>query len=152
MIVLRSRLDLSKNNLTEVDGSLGKIPKLKVALEVLLEIKINSNFSSQELNLVNNPLKDNRLRKLCEQKGTKAVLDYIKAHSGKEGKGKGGGKGGKKGKKSGKQVEVDEEMIDDEVEELSNTLRILSFSEDYPEILVSDLVKEVTKTTKKLVC
>ena len=101
---------------------------------------------------MNNPLKDNRLRKLCEQKGTKAVLDYIKAHSGKEGKGKGGGKGGKKGKKSGKQVEVDEEMIDDEVEELSNTLRILSFSEDYPEILVSDLVKEVTETTKRLVC
>ena len=43
-------------------------------------------------------------------------------------------------------------MIDDEVEELSNTLRILSFSEDYPEILVSDLVKEVTETTKRLVC
>ena len=43
-------------------------------------------------------------------------------------------------------------MIDDEVEELTNTLRILSFSEDYPEILVSDLVKEVTKTMKRLVC
>ena len=116
-------MDLSHNNLKEVDGSLGKIPKLK------------------ELNLVNNPLKDNRLRKLCEQKGTKAVLDYIKAHSGKDGKG--GGKGGKKGKKAGKQVEADAE-IDEEVEELSNTLRILGFSEDFPEILVSDLVKEVT--------
>ena len=121
MILLLCRLDLSHNNLKEVDGSLGKIPKLK------------------ELNLVNNPLKDNRLRKLCEQKGTKAVLDYIKAHSGKEGKGKGGGKGGKKGKK-----EVEE------VEDLSNTLRILSFSEDFPEILVSDLVKEVTGNS--LVC
>ena len=43
-------------------------------------------------------------------------------------------------------------MIDDEVEELTNTLRILSFSEDYPEILVSDLVKEATKTMKRLVC
>ena len=105
------------------------------------------NFPFQELNLVNNPLKDNRLRKLCEQKGTKAVLDYIKAHSGKDGKGKGGGKGGKKGKKAGKQAEVDEE-IDDEVEELNNTLRILSFSEDYPEIMVSDLVKEVTGNRK----
>ena len=131
MILLLYRLDLSHNNLKEVDGSLGKIPKLK------------------ELNLVNNPLKDNRLRKLCEQKGTKAVLDYIKAHSGKEGKGKGGGKGGKKGKKAGKQVEADEE-VDDEVEDLSNTLRILSFSEDFPEILVSDLVKEVTGNS--LVC
>ena len=124
-------MDLSHNNLKEVDGSLGKIPKLK------------------ELNLVNNPLKDNRLRKLCEQKGTKAVLDYIKAHSGKEGKGKGGGKGGKKGKKAGKQVEADEE-VEDEVDELSNTLRILSFSEDFPEILVSDLVKEVPGNS--LVC
>ena len=131
MILLLYRLDLSHNNLKEVDGSLGKIPKLK------------------ELNLVNNPLKDNRLRKLCEQKGTKAVLDYIKAHSGKEGKGKGGGKGGKKGKKAGKQVEVDEE-VDEEVEDLSNTLRILSFSEDFPEILVSDLVKEVPGNS--LVC
>ena len=123
MILLLVRLDLSHNNLKEVDGSLGKIPKLK------------------EFNLVNNPLKDNRLRKLCEQKGTKAVLDYIKAHSGKDGKG--GGKGGKKGKNAGKQVEADAE-IDEEVEELSNTLRILGFSEDFPEILVSDLVKEVT--------
>ena len=132
LTLLLCRLDISHNNLKEVDGSLGKIPKLK------------------ELNLVNNPLKDNRLRKLCEQKGTKAVLDYIKAHSGKDGKGKGGGKGGKKGKK-GKQVEVDDE-IDDEVEELSQTLRILSFSEEYPEILVSDLVKEVTTGDWFVVC
>ena len=86
---------------------------------------------------MNNPLKDNRLRKMCEQKGTKAVLDYIKANSGKEGKG--GGKGGKKGKK-GKQLDTEP---DDEVGELANTLSILSFSEDLPEIQVSDLVKEV---------
>ena len=88
--------------------------------------------------MVNNPLKDNRLRKMCEQKGTKAVLDYIKANSGKEVRG--GGKGGKKGKK-GRQL--DGEPADD-VGELANTLSILSFSEDYPEIQVSDLVKEVT--------
>ena len=139
---------MSQNNLKEVDGSLGKIPKLKVALNVLLENDLN--FSFQDLNLVNNPLKDNRLRKLCEQKGTKAVLDYIKAHSGKDGKGKGGGKGGKKGKKSGKEVEVDDEIIDEE-EDLSNSLRIISFSEDYPEILVSDLVKEVRGTVNTLI-
>ena len=94
----------------------------------------------QELSLVNNPLKDNRLRKMCEQKGTKAVLDYIKANSGKEGKG--GGKGGKKGKKGGKQLDTEEV---EEVGELLNTLSILSFSEEYPEILVSDLVREVRK-------
>jgi len=117
---LIKKLDLSNNKLKEVDGSLGHISKLK------------------ELSLVNNPLKDNRLRKMCEQKGTKAVLDYIKANSGKEGKG--GGKGGKKGKKGGKQLDTEEV---EEVGELLNTLSILSFSEEYPEILVSDLVREV---------
>ena len=91
----------------------------------------------QELDLVNNPLKDNRLRKMCEQKGTKAVLDYIKANTGKEGK----GKGGKKGKKGRKQSDGDK--FEEDVGELLNTLTILSFTEEYPEILVSDLVKEV---------
>ena len=99
----------------------------------------------QELSLVNNPLKDNRLRKMCEQKGTKAVLDYIKANSGKEGKG--GGKGGKKGKK-GRQLDTEEV---EEVGDLLNTLNILSFSEEYPEILVSDLVKEV-KEERNIIC
>ena len=45
---------------------------------------------------------------------------------------------------------MDDEIIDEE-EELSNSLRILSFSEDFPEILVSDLVKEVRGTENTLI-
>ena len=40
-----------------------------------------------------------------------------------------------------------DDEIDEEVEELNNTLRILSFRDEYPEIMVSDLVKEVTEIT-----
>ena len=40
-----------------------------------------------------------------------------------------------------------DDEIEEEVEELNNTLRILSFSDEYPEILVSYLVKEVTGIT-----
>ena len=97
----------------------------------------------QELSLVNNPLSDNRLRKMCEQKGTKSVLDYIKANSGKEEKG--GGKGGKKGKKGGKSEPVNNEEGDDTMDELCQTLKVLGFSENFPEIAVDDEVKEVNR-------
>ena len=83
-MLIHFRFDVSHNNLKAVPSTLASIAKLK------------------EFNLVSNPLSDNRLRKMCEQKGTKSVLDYIKANSGKEEKG--GGKGGKKGKKRGKKM------------------------------------------------
>ena len=86
---------------------------------------------------MSNPLSDNRLRKMCEQKGTKSVLDYIKANSGKEEKG--GGKGGKKGKKGAKEPVQEEEDISD----LCQTLKVLGFNEEYPEIAVDDEVKDV---------
>ena len=79
---------------------------------------------------------------MCEQKGTKSVLDYIKANSGKEEKG--GGKGGKKGKKGGKSEPVVNDEEDDKVDDLCQTLKVLSFSENFPEIAVDDEVKEVS--------
>ena len=87
---------------------------------------------------MSNPLSDNRLRKMCEQKGTKSVLDYIKANSGKEEKG--GSKGGKKGKKGGKEVIQEKE---EDVHELCQSLKVLGFNDEYPEIAVDDEVKEV---------
>ena len=77
------------------------------------------------------------LRKLCEQKGTKSVLDYIKANGGKDEKsGKGGGKKNKKGNKD------KAENHEDDVDDLSQTLKILSFNDSYPEIAVDDEVDE----------
>ena len=86
---------------------------------------------------MSNPLSDNRLRKMCEQKGTKSVLDYIKANSGKEEKG--GGKGGKKGKKGAKEPVQEEEDISN----LCQTLKVLGFNEEYPEIAVDNEVNDV---------
>ena len=88
--------------------------------------------------MVQNPLSDNRLRKMCEQKGTKSVLDYIKANSGKEDKA--GGKG-KKGKKAA------QENVDNDVDEMCQSLKIMGFSEEFPEIAIDDEVKEVTIIT-----
>jgi Leucine-rich repeat (LRR) protein len=56
------KLDLSANVIVSVPGELATSAKLK------------------ELVLIDNPLKDNRLKKLVAQKGTKAVLDYIGQH------------------------------------------------------------------------
>ena len=112
------KLDLAQNCLKEVPGELGEITKLK------------------ELNLVDNPLADNRLRKMCGQKGTKSVLDYIKSNCSKVGGGekqeKGKGKKNKKGRKDSA-----------EMNELCDTLTVTSLRSDMPEIVASDSVKEV---------
>ena len=120
-IITFLRLDLSHNCLKTVPSQLASIAKLK------------------EVNLVSNPLSDNRLRKMCEQKGTKSVLDYIKANSGKDEK---GGKG-KKGKKGGRDAAPSNDDGDADVADLCQTLTVLGFSDDYPEIAVDDEVKEV---------
>ena len=113
------KLDLSQNCLTAVPGQLGEICKLK------------------ELSLVENPLADNRLRKMCSQKGTKSVLDYVKNNCTKVGGGekqeKGKGKKNKKGRKDS--VEVDE---------LCDILTVASLKDDMPEIVATESVKEVS--------
>lgn len=112
------KLDLSQNRLKAVPGELADFPKLK------------------ELSLVENPLKDNRLKKMAVQKGTKSVMEYIKSSCPREGvsSGKSSSKGGKKGKNKAAKEEVDE---------VCDTLTVLAISDKYPEISVSDSVKEV---------
>lgn len=110
---LMKHLDLSQNCLKEVPAELGDMNKLK------------------ELSIVDNPFSDNRLRKMCEQKGTKSVLDYIKSNSGKRTGEKGKGK-----KKKGKETQ-------DEINELNDCLRILSLKEELPHIISEESVKEV---------
>ena len=112
------KLDLTQNCLKEVPGELGDISKLK------------------ELSLVDNPLADNRLRKMCGQKGTKSVLNYVKSNCRKVGGGEKQEKGkGKKNKKGRKDSE--------EMNELCDTLTVTSLKEDMPEIVASESVKEV---------
>jgi len=112
------KFDLAQNCLKEVPAELGEIGKLK------------------ELNLVDNPLADNRLRKMCGQKGTKSVMDYVKSNCRKVGDGekveKGKGKKNKKGRKDSA-----------EMNELCDTLTVTSLKEDFPEIVASESVKEV---------
>jgi len=113
------KLDLAQNCLKDVPGEIGGISKLK------------------ELNLVENPLSDNRLRKMCCQKGTKSVLDYIKNNCGKAGEVEKQEKGkGKKNKKGRKDDAAD-------MDELCDILRVSSIKEEMPEIIAEDSVKEV---------
>lgn len=81
-------LDLSANQLKTVPQELGQCQKLK------------------ELLLLNNPITDNRLKKLIAQCSTKAVLDYVRNAGGKT-KSK-----GKKGKKHISQNDEEENVND----------------------------------------
>ncbi len=56
------KLDASGNQLAAVPGDLADCLKMK------------------ELLLKENPFKDNRFKKMVAQKGTKAVVDYIRQH------------------------------------------------------------------------
>ena len=85
-------LDLSCNNLKVLPAELADCHKLK------------------ELMLLENPIEDNRLKKLIVQCSTKSVLDYIRSTSGKS---KGKGKKGRKhnSKSDGDKTEEDLKFI-----------------------------------------
>jgi len=122
------KLDLASNRLSEVPGELGDCIKLK------------------ELSLVENPLSDTRLKKMAAQKGTKSVLDYIRANCPKAGGGGGGGggKGGKgKGKKGKGKSRASPEPEDKEVDQVGDILTVMTLSGEYPDIAASSASKEV---------
>ncbi len=104
-----SHVDLSGNKLTEVSflchASLAHLAEISVArnqissldpqvskLVALKKFNVSSNqlktvpgeladcHKMKELFLGDNPLSDNRLKKMVAQKPTKAVLDYIRQH------------------------------------------------------------------------
>ena len=90
----------------------------------------------KELSLINNPLKDNRLKKMTPNKPAKTLLDYISKNGVKmsenstseETGGKGKGKSGKKsGKESSKEVAVDD---------LCDKMSVLGVSNQFPEVVV----------------
>jgi hypothetical protein len=119
------KLNLSDNKIKQVPAEIGDLLKVK------------------ELLLVNNPLQDNRLKKMTSQKTAKTLLDYIRQNGAKgtdtsEGQGQGGKKG--KGKSSGKSAK-DTPKVD--VDEICDKLSVLGVSSDYPEVVVELSVKDV---------
>jgi hypothetical protein len=133
LLIAIKKLDLSENALKAVPGELADCAKMK------------------ELNLKENPFTDNRLKKMVAQKGTKAVLDYVRQNIPKEtasggGGGGGGGKGGKgkKGKKGKKNSisKEDEEDDEDDLEMLSDLLDVVHMKDDSVKVVVEDIVKD----------
>lgn len=115
------KLDLSHNKINSLPIQLGDLSKLK------------------ELNILNNPLADNRLKKMAAQKSTKSVLDYIRQHGDKTTQGEeGGGKGGKKGKKGKGGGEKEQE-----ISELCDRLNVVNIAEGTTEVYCQNPVKEV---------
>jgi len=99
-------LDVSENKLKEITCDFAECRKLKT------------------LNLKNNPLKDNRLKKMTVQCSTKAVLEYLA----KQNQSSDGGK--KKGKKKGKGGKKDAaEEDDDEDASMQRKFHILKAEE-----------------------
>lgn len=97
-------LDLSENTLKEITCDLSDCHRLKT------------------LDLKNNPFKDNRLKKMTLQCGTKAVLEYLAKQNQS-----GGGGGKKKGKKKGKGDKKEEEEDDAD----ARKFHILKADDDY---------------------
>jgi polyhydroxyalkanoate synthesis regulator phasin len=86
---------------------------------------------------VENPLADNRLKKMAAQKTTKSVLDYIRQNCAKgallQAQQQGEEvvrNGGKKGKQN---LEEAEEVVD----ELADRMTVLAISQTNPEIIVT---------------
>merc|ERR1712013_883217 len=103
--------------------------------------KLGDCIKLKELSLVENPLSDTRLKKMAAQKGTKSVLDYIRANCPKAGGGGGGG-GGKGGKGKGKN-RASPEPEDKEVDQVGDILTVMTLSGEYPDIAASSASKEV---------
>ena len=83
----------------------------------------------KELSIVENPLADNRLKKMAAQKTTKSVLEYIRLNCVKATSPavemKNGG--GKKGKQS---------QHDQEADELADRMTVMAINETNPEVIV----------------
>eukprot|EP00057_Strongylocentrotus_purpuratus_P030155 XP_780852.3 PREDICTED: leucine-rich repeat-containing protein 47 [Strongylocentrotus purpuratus] len=101
---LRS-LDMSENKLQEFPASLSRCPKLK------------------ELILIENPVKDRRLKKLIQQtRGTKPILEYIAVHGTKEEH-----SAPAKSSKKGKRKKKSSQSKDEEAELISQVIEVMTF-------------------------
>ncbi|TRY72380.1 hypothetical protein TCAL_04746 [Tigriopus californicus] len=125
-LVSLKKLDASDNPLPSVPGELADLSRMK------------------ELLLQNNPLQDNRLKKMVAQKGTKPVLDYIRQNCPRTGTdaAESTGEPGKKGKgKKGKKNAVKE--VANELDEACDVLEVLHIRDESPLIVVEDITKDI---------
>jgi hypothetical protein len=82
---------------------------------------------------VENPLADNRLKKMAAQKTTKSVLDYIRQNCAKASEEE---KEGKKGRRQSQKSSGTEEATD-----LSDKLMVMSINGLNPDVIVTSLGK-----------
>jgi len=144
---LLADLNLSRNELTEINGIIKEnwpsMKKLDLSDNKLkqLPVELADMPKLKELSVINNPIQDNRLKKLISQKPTKTVLDYVRQHGDKSSgnKEEGGGGGGKKskGKSGSKSTAVNA------VDDLCDKLSVFGVSAELPEVTVDVAVKDV---------
>jgi len=113
------KLNLSDNKIKQLPSKLGELSKLK------------------DLSIVNNPLLDNKLKRICSQKSSKTVMEYIKQHGTTQDQDQSNNsKSEKSGKKSKKEVA-------EEIDSVSDRLSVLAISDQYPVVYVDVEVKDV---------
>jgi len=113
------KLNLSDNKIKQLPSQLGELGKLK------------------DLSIVNNPLLDNKLKRICSQKSTKTVMEYIKQHgttSDQPNSNK------SENQKSGKKLKKE---VEEEIDSVSDRLSVLAMSNEYPVVFVDLEVKDV---------
>ncbi len=127
----------SNNKITEIFTEVSQLPNLKVfdvacnALEKL-PAELAECPRMKDLNIKDNPLKDNRLKKMTSQCTTRAIMEYIAQHSGEQTKGKKGKK-----KKQGKNVPKDDQPDD------VKKLHVIHKSKDENNIIYKSVMKDV---------
>lgn len=146
---LLATLVISKNRLESLDPNIAKLVSLKKldASDNALQTvpgELADLSRMKELLLQNNPLQDNRLKKMVAQKGTKPVMDYIRQNCPRTGSdvGESTGESVKKGKgKKGKKNANKE--LEAELDQACDTLEVLHIREDSPLIVVEDITKDI---------
>jgi hypothetical protein len=103
---------------------------------LMLEKKFVGNLQKlKDLSIVENPLADNRLKKMAAQKTTKSVLDYIRQNCAKTADSSEERKEGKKGSRQSNSSGTGEAA------ELADRLMVMSISGSNPDVIATSLGK-----------
>jgi hypothetical protein len=85
----------------------------------------------KELSIVENPLADNRLKKMASQKTTKSVLDYIRQNCAKA------AQQNDESKSSGKKGKQSQQPRQEQTDHLADRMSVLAINETNPEVIVN---------------
>lgn len=169
---LLAEVDVSKNKIADLPHEISLLVALKkfdVSENALKSVpgELSDCLRMKDLILGSNPLSDNRLKKMVDQKGTKAVMDYIRQHGERAGGAAGGGGGncsfgridelafhpmyelsfvggggGKKGKgKKGKKGNSGDVDTTTDMDAIIDRIDVLHMRDGSPEIVVHESVK-----------